>query len=64
MRRLRPWVKITLVVLTLSLLLGAMVKVAKSDAYRCPVCDATCTEVDGDGHTFEICPTHGSVEPR
>ena len=64
MSRLRPWVKIVLVVLALSLFLGIMVKVTTSNPYHCPICNAACTEVDGDGHTFEICPTHGSVEPR
>ena len=63
-RHFRPWVKITLVILTFILLLGIVVKVAKSNAYHCPICGAACTEVDGDGHTFEVCPEHGSVEPR
>lgn len=62
--RLRPWVKIIFVILTLSLFLDIMVKVAKSNPYHCPICGAECTEVDGDGHTFEVCPIHGSVEPR
>lgn len=62
--RFRPWVKIVFIVMCLVVVLFLLYKADKATAVHCPQCGEICAEYDGDGHTFEVCPTHGSVEPQ